>query len=223
MRALIAPEHNAACATAIVAAALALIAAGSIRADEPKQGPPRAPADQSIIESDAFGSYFVTKPLKEKYDKLVKRVGELRADIDEARIDESRARREILQLQSEIDDTLREVEKTKLYVPGAIVQRRAVTKTFTLGAGDLLLVEADEVEIRGGAAPAVECVVQKTVLGEFNKEQGMAADLDGIEVVIGKASGNAKFGFSTKPPPADPTSRQCTISFRSSRSSTASL
>jgi hypothetical protein len=195
MRTLIAPGHNRARTTALVAAALAFVAASSGRADQPKQGPPRAPGDQSIIDSDPFGSYFVTKPLKEKYDKLLKRVGELRADIDEARIDESKARREIIQLQSEIDATLREIDKTKLYVPGAIVQRRAVTKHFPLNAGDLLLVEAEEVEIRGGTGPEIECVVQKTVLGEFNKAPDMAADFDGIEVVVGKSSRNEKFGF----------------------------
>jgi hypothetical protein len=186
--------HNPAHATAVIVA-VALVAAGSAWADEPKQVPPVAPGDQSIIESDAFGSYFVTKPLKEKYDQLVKRVGELRAEIDEARVDESKARREIVQLQAEIDETLREIEKTKLYVPGAIVQRRNVTKSFPLGAGDLLFVDAANVEIRGGAGPEVECVVEKTVLGEFDKEQAMTADFDGIEVVVGKTSGNEKFGF----------------------------
>jgi hypothetical protein len=195
MRTLIDSAFNPARVTALVVAALALVAATYARADEPKKGPPRAPGDQSIIESDMAGSYFVAKPLKEKYDSLRKRVGELRADIDEARIDESKARREIVQLQSDIDEALREIEKTKLYVPGAKVQLQTVKKDVPFGAGDLLFVEAENVEIRGGAGPELQCVVEKTVLGEFTKQQDLNAELAGIELVVRKSSGTELFGF----------------------------
>ena len=86
MRAAIARQPCYLPATATLAVALAVVA-GSAVADETSQKPPMAPGDQAIIESDAFGSYFVLKPLKQKYEKLVKRVAELRADIDEAHRD----------------------------------------------------------------------------------------------------------------------------------------
>ncbi len=156
---------------------------------------PKAPADHAEFDSDMTGSYFVTKPLKEKYDNLVKRVGELRVDIDQARIDESQARRQIQGLQSEIAETLREIEKTKLYVPGAKFESRATVKNVTLGAQDLLLIEAENVEIRGGEGPEVKCVVKKTVLGELDNDEDLSADFGGIEIVVRKSSGKEMFGF----------------------------
>ena len=135
------------------------------------------------------GSYFVARPLKEKYDNLVKRVGELRTEIDEARIDEAGARREIDRLQAEIDEAIRAIDKAKLYVPGATVQNRAATRNIPLGPGDLLLVDAENVEIRGGDGPEVKCVVKKTVLGEIDKEQDLTADFDGIELVVRQVLG----------------------------------
>ena len=140
--------------------------------------------------SDLAGSYFVARPLKEKYDNLVKRVGELRAEIDDARIDEAAARREVDRLQAEIDEAIRAIDKAKLYVPGATVQNRAATRSIPLGPGDLLLVEAENVEIRGGDGPEVKCVVKKTVLGEIGKEQDLTPDFDGIELVVRQVLGS---------------------------------
>ena len=167
----------------------------SARADEQKKDPPRAPADHAEFESDMSGSYFVTKPLKDKYDNLKQRVDELRTDIDQAKIDETQARAGITKLQSEIDEVLREIEKTKLYVPGATVQHRPVVKNIPLGAHDLLLIESDNVEIQRGDGPDVKIVVKKTVLGELDKDQDFSADFDGIELVVRKSSGKEMFGF----------------------------
>jgi len=181
--------------TAIVAFALALLTTARAAADDQKKHRPKAPADYSIFESDLAGSYFVSKPLKQKYDNLLKRVGELRTAIDEARIDESIARREIDQLQGEIDEAIRQIDKAKLYVPGATVQNLSVTKNITLGAGNLLFVEAENVEIRGGEGPELKCVVEKTVLSEIDKKQDLTSDFDGIELIVRQSSGKAMFGF----------------------------
>ncbi len=151
--------------------------------------PARHPADYSIVESDLAGSYFVARPLKEKYDNLVQRVGELRTEIDEARIDEPGARRELDRLQTEIDEAIRAIDKAKLYVPGATVQNRAATRSIPLGPDDLLLVDAEDVEIRRGDGPDVQCVVKKTVLGEIDKEQDLTPEFAGIELVVRKILG----------------------------------
>jgi hypothetical protein len=181
--------------TAVVATAFVLLELTGARADEQGKGPLKAPADYSEFESDMSGSYFITKPLKEKYGNLLKRVGELRAEIDGASIDESQAQREITKLQSEIDETLREIEKTKLHIPGAKVENRAATKNFPLGAQDLLVIDAENVEIQGGDGRDVKCVVKKTVLGELEKDQDLTAEFDGIELVVRKSSGKEMFGF----------------------------
>ncbi len=104
-------------------------------------------------------------------------------------------RRELDRLQAEIDEAIRAIDKAKLYVPGATVQNRAATRNIPLGPGDLLLVDAEDVEIRGGDGPEVKCVVKKTVLGEIDKEQDLTPDFDGIELVVRKSSGREMFGY----------------------------
>ncbi len=197
MRITIAIEHGPARVAALVAVAISLLAsAHAIAQDQaPQKGRTKAPAGYDVFDSDSTGSYFVARPLKEKYDGLMKRAGELRAEIDDARIDEPTARREVDRLQAEIDEAIRAIDKAKLYVPGATVQNRAATRSIPLGQGDLLLVEAENVEIRGGDGPEVKCVVKKTVLGEIGEEQDLTPEFDGIELVVRKASGREMFGF----------------------------
>jgi hypothetical protein len=178
----------------IVACALLAARAGA-QDQEPEKGPPRAPAGYSIVESDLAGSYFVARPLKDRYDDLVKRVGELRAEIDDARIDEAGARRQIDRLQAEIDEAIRAIDRAKLYVPAARVQHRAATRTIPIGPDDLLLVDAEDVELRGGDGAEVQCVVKKTVLGEIEGEKDLAAEFNGIDVVVRRSSGREMFGF----------------------------
>jgi hypothetical protein len=195
MRSLTSFRCNQARMTAIVATVSFFFALTGALADEQQKDRPKAPADHAEFESDMSGSYFVTKALKDLYDNLVTQVGELRTDIDQARINESQARAGIAKLQSEIDEVLREIKKTKLFVPGATVQHRAAVKNIPLGASDLLLIEAENVEIQRGDGPDIKCVVKKTVLGDLDKDQNLSADFDGIELVVRKSSGKEMFGF----------------------------
>jgi hypothetical protein len=195
MRIVAALPKNPRCTTALVAFAAFLFVAAEVGAEQQENERPQAPAGYSIFESDMAGSWFVAKPLKEKYDNLRKRVGELKLEIDGAQIDETTARREIDRMQSEIDETIREIDKAKLYVPGATVRSRAVDKSVPLAKGDLLFVEAENVEIRGGDGPEMHCAVKKTVLGDLGREQDLTADFEGIELVVRKTSGKEMFGF----------------------------
>jgi hypothetical protein len=196
MRFLIVGRFDPTRLTALMALACALLASrAGADAQEPEKGRPTAPADYSIVESDVAGSYFVARPLKERYDNLVKRVGELRAEIDDARIDEAGARREIDRLQAEIEEAIRAIDRAKLYVPAARVEHRAATRPIPIGPDDLLLVDAEDVELRAGDGSEVQCVVKKTVLGEIDKKQDLAPDFDGIELVVRRSSGREMFGF----------------------------
>ena len=123
----IAPPCAPARLAALVVAALAALPAARAGDEEPaaEKGRPKAPSDYQIVESDLAGSYFVARPLKERYDNLVKRVGELKAEIDDARIDEVGARRELDRLQAEIDEAIGAIQKARVYVPGATIQNRA--------------------------------------------------------------------------------------------------
>ena len=125
----------------------------------------------------------------------MKRVGELRTEIDEARIDEpGPAARST---GSRPRSTRRSGRSTRPSSTSPARRSRTAPrpKNIPLGPGDLLLVKAEDVEIRGGDGPDVKCVVKKTVLGELGKEQDLTADFDGIELVVRKSSGKEMFGF----------------------------
>ena len=66
--------------------------------DEPKSkqdARPQAPSDYRIFEQDMAGAYFIAPALMDKYKALQKRVADLRAEINGARIDPARARAEV--------------------------------------------------------------------------------------------------------------------------------
>src|SRR5262245_3841879 len=63
------------------ATSVVLFAVTPALADDQDKGRPNAPGDHVEFRTDSAGSYLVTKPLKDKYDNLVKRVSELKADI----------------------------------------------------------------------------------------------------------------------------------------------
>jgi hypothetical protein len=92
MRRLNAFQCNQRRLAALIATVSVCFALTGPLAAEQQKDHPKAPADHAEFESDMTGSYFVTKALKDKYDNLVTRVGELRTDIDQARINESQAR-----------------------------------------------------------------------------------------------------------------------------------
>src|ERR1700684_2973926 len=69
-------------------------------ADDPVKARPRAPADYQIVSSDRAGAYFIARPLKDRYDKLVGQLATLRRDIAEARITSHEARGRVDQLST---------------------------------------------------------------------------------------------------------------------------
>ena len=164
--------------------------------DEPKSKQdtrPRAPGDYRIFEQDMAGAYFIARPLKERYDVLRKRAASLRSEIDGARIDPARARAEVSALQAELNDLLRTIDHAKLYIPGATVHKRTETTHVPIKPDDLLLVDCQDVEVRGWDGPDVQCVLEKTVLDDDSGK--VADDFAGIELVARKGSGKEFFGF----------------------------
>jgi hypothetical protein len=164
--------------------------------DEPKSKQdkrPQAPGDYRIFEEDMAGAYFIARPLMEKYEALRKRAASLRAEIDGARIDPARARAEVSSLQSELNDLLRTINHAKLYIPGATVHKQTETTHVPIQPDDLLLVDCQDVEVRGWDGPDVQCVLEKTVLDDDSGK--VADDFAGIELVARKGSGKEFFGF----------------------------
>ncbi len=129
----------------------------------------------------------------EKYKALQKRVAGLRAEIDSARIDPARARAEVAACTEELNSLLEKINHAKLYIPGATVHKRTETIHFPIKADDLLLVDCENVDVRGWDGPDVQCVLEKTVLDDGSGK--VADDFAGIELVARKGSGKEFFGF----------------------------
>jgi hypothetical protein len=165
------------------------------KADDPKPKPnlARAPGDSQIFESDMAGAYFIARPLQEQYEALQKRVAALKVEVREARIDSGKARVQVAALQAELKTLLEKIQATKVYVPGAAIQTRTETSTLALAAADLLLIDAENVEIRGWEGPGIECVLEKTVLDQDGTK--FAADFEGIKLVAREESGGTMFGY----------------------------
>ena len=176
-----------------LALVLVLIARAADGQDAKKKDTPRAPADYVIVEHDRVGAYFVARPLKEKYDALLKRLAALKDDIAEARIDSARARAETEAIGNDLATLRAEIDRTKLYFAAASVDSATVTESFPLAADDLLLVDAQDIEIRGWDRPEVKCLVEKTVLGAGDKQ--VADDLAGITLVRRRVAGKELFGY----------------------------
>jgi hypothetical protein len=174
--------------------ALALLTSTSSADDpKPKSKTAKAPGDSQIFETDLAGAYFIAKPLKEEYDTLQKRVASLKGEVREARIDPARARRLVASYQEELKALMEKIQATKLYIPGASIKTVTVTSTLPIAADDLLLIDAEDVEIRGWDGPGIQCVLEKTVLDEDGTK--FDADLAGIELVARQGSGAEFFGY----------------------------
>jgi hypothetical protein len=145
------------------------------------------------FRNDLGGAYFVAKPLKEQYDALVGRVENLKADILEARIDETEAKREINELQLEIVQALDQIEKSQVYVSAVETHRRTDSQTFELGEHGCLFVESGKVRIVGWDRPEVKWELEKTVLAE--KHVPVDDDFEGIQVAHHRAPANEVLGL----------------------------
>jgi hypothetical protein len=173
-----------------------LAAASIVMADDTQKKGARAPADFVVFKSERAGAYFIAKPLMDQYEGLLRQVGALRAEINEARITGSEARRQIDRLQGELEALIRKIDVAKLYIPGAPVHTKSVTTSFVLGADDVLFIECSNVEIQGSDGPEVRCVLEKVVLGEGETE--VADDFAGIELISRRRAGKELFGFYVK-------------------------
>jgi hypothetical protein len=175
-----------------------VLATGPALGDEPKarQGRrPQVPGDARIFEQDMAGAYFIERPLMEKYEGLKKRAAALRADINAGKINGATARATVAALQTELSALLKTIDTSKFYAPGATVYKRSETIHIPLRPDDLLLVDADSVEIRGWDGPEVKCVIEKVVLDDDSGK--VDEDFAGIEIVSRKGSGKEFFGFYT--------------------------
>ena len=130
-----------------------------------------APGDYRIFEQDMAGAYFIARPLMEKYDALRKPRRQPPGRDRRHRIDAAKARAEVAALQVELIDLLKTIDQAKLYIPGATVHKRTETTHVPIQPDDLLLVDCENVDVRGWDGPDVQCVLEKTVLDEERRRR----------------------------------------------------
>lgn len=140
-----------------------------------------APENHLQLKNTASGSYYVAKPLKEEYDRLLSRLRVLQGDLESERTSGAEALRSLRELQSDLVRLRDEIEKKKLFVPVAKTHVQADTTTFDLGSERLLVITADNVRLVGWEGPGVKVELAKTVLSVDGKLD--EAELKGLKVV----------------------------------------
>ncbi|HWE95037.1 MAG TPA: hypothetical protein VG269_13810 [Tepidisphaeraceae bacterium] len=150
-------------------------------AQKPPQVEAKAPDKTVVLRHTRGGAWFVSEPLKDEYDKLLARVGALRADLDAERITGAEAQRELENLQFQLSKLRDRIEKEKVLVSPVKVHEQSETTLFDLAPSRMLVITADNVRVVGWDGPQVKCVLDKTVLAPDDKP--VDADLAGLKVV----------------------------------------
>src|SRR5947209_19776911 len=79
------------------------------------------PANHAILSDTLSGSYFVAKPLKDQYDRLLARLELLKRELDEERVSGPQAQGRLDALREDLKLLRLNMEATKVLVPVAKV------------------------------------------------------------------------------------------------------
>src|SRR5262245_55837945 len=170
---------------------VAVLAAGA-DAQVREQAKVQAPADHVMLKRTVSGGYFVTKSLKDEYERAVNRLQSLKADIDGARTTGAAALRERAERQGKLDGLRTEIEGKKVFVPIAQAETDTETVTFELGPERCLLIAADDVHVVGWEQSGVKCELVKTALSVDGKRD--EAELAAIKLVHRHSHDRQKVG-----------------------------
>jgi hypothetical protein len=140
-----------------------------------------APENHLQLKDTASGTYYVAKPLKEEYDRLLGRLRVLQGDIESERTTGAEALRNLKALQTDLVRLRDEIEKKKTFVPVAKTHVQTDTTTFELGSERLLVITADNVHLVGWEGPGVKVELEKTILSTDGKLD--EAEMKGLKVV----------------------------------------
>jgi hypothetical protein len=164
----------------LIACSCAAIAAAQ---DEIPRIEKTLPNGHVAVQSALGGKYVIGRELKDEYDKLLARARLLKAQIASRDVDETTARREMIELRAQLADTAERIEKTRQLVEVAHVHQREEKIRITLGPERCLLVRAGKVRIVGWDEKDVLCVLNKTVLTNAAAEADVDAEFAAIQLV----------------------------------------
>jgi hypothetical protein len=161
-----------------------------------------APANSAILSDTLSGSYFIAKPLKEEYDRLLAQVEALKHQLDEERVTGPQAEERLRALRGALRDLRENIERTKLLVPVAKVHTVKETTNFELGPERCLVITADQVKLVSSEDSQVHCVLEKICLSA--DDQPADAELAAIKLIHRPGSvpwGLGKAGTAGPPMP----------------------
>lgn len=128
-----------------------------------------APDNHLQLKNTASGTYYVARPLKEEYDRLLSRLRALQADIESEKTSGAEALRSLKTLKTDLVRLRDEIEEKKLFVPVAKMHVQTESQIFDLGPEKLLVITADNVRLLGWDGPGVKVELEKTILSADGK------------------------------------------------------
>ena len=131
----------------------------------------QAPPGQVVLKRTQGGYYFVAKDLKEKYDQLLNRLGQLKADLSGGRLPADDVLRELKELEPRLEELRKEIEARKVLVSPVKVQKQTEEISFNLGPEQRLIITADQVRVMAWDGPQVKCVLDKMLLSANDKPE----------------------------------------------------
>jgi len=125
-----------------------------------------APDNYVEIKDTLSGSYFVFKPLKDRYDELVAKLQNLGEDIEAGRIGGTEAKQQLDALQAELVELRELLNKSMKLVTAAVENKITESIKFDLGPEKCLVINADNVTIMGWEENYVRVDIEKVVLSK---------------------------------------------------------
>ncbi|MBA3481989.1 MAG: hypothetical protein H0T51_09260 [Pirellulales bacterium] len=117
-----------------------------------------------MLKRTQGGAYFIAKDLKEKYDQLLSRLGQLKSDLAAGRLPADDVLRELKELEPRLEELRNEIEARKVLVSPVKGQKQTEEITLDLGPEQRLIITADQIHVVGWDGPQVKCVLEKMLL-----------------------------------------------------------
>ena len=116
-----------------------------------------------------------------RHSRSCARVKRLKADLQAEHLTGPEAKRELRELQIQLERLRKKIEEKKVIVAPAKIHTQSQTTTFDLGPERLLVITADNLRVEGWEGPGVKCVLEKTVLA--TGEDTVIEHFEGLKVI----------------------------------------
>ncbi|MDB5390050.1 MAG: hypothetical protein JWM11_5696, partial [Planctomycetaceae bacterium] len=152
-----------------------------VRSEQPQTPEAKAPPNHVILKHTRGGVFYITKPLKERYDAVRARIMRLNTDLQHDKLTADMAIPQLDQLQEELIQLRKEIEQKKVLVSPLNVHQQEETTLFELGPNKLLVITSDQIQLETWDGPQIKCVLIKNVLAQADEKPD--AHFKGLRIV----------------------------------------